>query len=362
MSITGQDLIVNRADLSDIRAEPSEFPSDLPDGACLLKIDSFALTANNITYAVAPPALKYWEFFPANHDGFGRIPVWGFAEVIHSAHPQIPVGKRVYGYLPMSTHLMVQPGRITPFGFTDTSAHRAEGAPIYNQYAFTDSDPNWQSEQESLISLFRPLFTTSFLLDDLHRSQDLFGAKQIILSSASSKTAFSLAHLLSQDQAGDCSIVGLTSAGNRDFVQKLGCYDRVATYDELNDLPKIPTAFVDMAGNVDLLRNVHSHFDDALKNSCRVGLTHWQSTGAVEGLPGPRPEFFFAPTYALDRIKDWGNDGFQSRLTAAWQGFIGPASGWINVVESRGAEAAMATYLATLRGKTPPTDGHILSL
>lgn len=362
MPVTGQDLIVNRANLSETRIEPVEFPETLPDGACLLKIDSFAMTANNITYAVAPPALKYWEFFPATEDGFGRIPVWGFAQVVVSANPQIEVGTRVYGYLPMSTHLLVQPGQITPFGFMDVSPHRREGAPIYNQYAFTAPDPNWSPEHEGLISLFRPLFTTSFLLDDLHRSNDFFGASQVILSSASSKTSFSLAHLLSQDQGNDLSVIGLTSAGNRAFVEGLGCYDRVITYDAINEVPNVASAFVDMAGSSDLLRSIHTHLGDALKNSCRVGLTHWQSTGAVPDLPGPTPEFFFAPTYAQQRIKDWGGDGFQTRLSAAWQGFIGKADGWIRVVESHGPEASVAEYLATLGGKTPPSEGHILSL
>ena len=75
MPIKGQDLIVNRAKLSEAQTVQSEFPDSPEDGQCLLRIDRFALTANNITYAVAPDAMGYWNFFPSDQDGFGRVPV-----------------------------------------------------------------------------------------------------------------------------------------------------------------------------------------------------------------------------------------------------------------------------------------------
>ena len=53
-----------------------------------MKVDRFAFTANNITYAVLGDELKYWQLFPAP-EGFGNIPVWGFGEVIASKHPAI---------------------------------------------------------------------------------------------------------------------------------------------------------------------------------------------------------------------------------------------------------------------------------
>jgi hypothetical protein len=363
MPITGQDLIVNRADLSDAKLVPSQFPDIPAPGTCLLRVDSYALTANTITYAVAPDHIGYWQFFPSNLDGYGRVPAWGFAEVIASAVPEVPVGTRVYGYLPMSTHLVVQPGHIKAHGFSDVAEHRQPMAPIYNQYSLTAADPFYSPENEPLISLFRPLFTTSFLLNALHRDEAYFGAKSVILSSASSKTAISLAFLLAQDAPDGTEIVGLTSDGNRAFVENLGCYTKVLSYDQVSDLPVDPAAFVDMAGNTDLLRAVHGHFGDALKNSCRVGLTHWQSTSSrIDGLPGPKPEFFFAPTYALEKIKQWGPEGFQTRLAKAWSAFAGPAAGWTTVTHHTGPEAAVERYKTTLAGNMDPAEGQIISL
>ncbi|QBF31015.1 DUF2855 family protein [Thalassococcus sp. S3] len=363
MSVTGKDLIVNRAQLDDAAFVESTFPDTPPDGQALLKIGHFALTANNITYAVAADQLGYWNFFPTEREGFGRIPVWGFADVVASSAPGVEVGTRVYGYFPMSTHVMVEPGQIKPHGFMDQVPHRQPMSPIYNQYSVTGADPSYAPEREGLISLFRPLFTTSFLLDDLHRREACFGANAVLLSSASSKTAIGLAFLLAQDKSDGAEIVGLTSPSNMAFVESLGIYDRVVSYDAVSDLAVAPAAFVDMAGNGDLLRAVHEHYGDALKNSCRVGLTHWQERELrVDGLPGPRPEFFFAPSYAQERLKEWGNAGFQSRLGKATADFLDWAAGWVNLREASGPDAVMAAYRDMLAGSIDPADGVLLQV
>ena len=43
---------------------------DLPlaDGQVRVKVDHFALTANNITYAAFGDAMNYWQFFPVATD------------------------------------------------------------------------------------------------------------------------------------------------------------------------------------------------------------------------------------------------------------------------------------------------------
>ena len=357
----GLDLIVKRGALNEAELVPFAVPETPEDGTAILRIDKFALTANNITYAVAPDLMRYWEFFPVDREGWGRVPVWGFADVVASAHPEVAVGRRVYGYFPMSSHLVIRPTLVSAYTMTDATEHRQPMSPFYNQYSFTDQDPTWSAQGEAMISLFRPLFTTSFLLDDLHRSNGFFDAGCVILSSASSKTAMALAHLLAA--SGEVEVVGLTSAGNVGFVEGLGCYDRVLAYGDLESLPCEPTCFVDMAGNADLLRRVHEHLADDLKNSCRVGLTHWQSLkGELKGMPGPRPEFFFAPGYAQQRLTDWGRAAFLERTGAAWAQFVDTGVQWINVVEDTGPEAALARYTAMLGGEVDPAEGLILSL
>lgn len=361
MSVAGSHLVVNPADLADCKVVPAAFGDPAP-GKCLLRIDSFAMTANNITYGLASRQLGYWEFFP--HDGdYGRIPVWGFADIVASAHPDVAVGTRLYGYLPMSTHLEIEPGKVSPGGMMDMSEARQGKAPIYNGYAICAADPMHRVEHEGLISLFRPLYTTSFLLDDFHRANSFFGAAAVVLTSASSKTSLGLAHALRSGGTDGVQVIGLTGRGNAGFVEGVGVYDQVVTYDALDAIDAPTLAYVDMAGNGEVRRTLHARYGDDLKNACLVGGTHWKTRDRdVKNLPGPRPEFFFAPTYAQERIKALGGGEFQRRLGAAWSGFVGEAEGWIDVVETRGNDAAMDVYLQTFRGQVPPNVGNILGL
>ena len=96
-----------------------------------MAIESYALTANNITYGVAGETMKYWNFYPAAA-GMGRIPVWGFGRVVQSSRPDVAVGERLYGYWPMSSDVLLTIGRATPAALTETSPNRAELASVYN--------------------------------------------------------------------------------------------------------------------------------------------------------------------------------------------------------------------------------------
>ncbi len=62
------------------------------------------------------------------------------------------------------------------------------------------------------------------------------GAEQAIVLSASSKTA--IGYAASAKLAGPVRLVGVTSAGNADFVRGVGYYDDVLTYDQLADIAR----------------------------------------------------------------------------------------------------------------------------
>ncbi|PID42657.1 MAG: hypothetical protein CSB48_09580 [Proteobacteria bacterium] len=359
MSIQNVDFMVDKSDLTRVQFERNSI-ADIAPGQALLKVDSFSFTANNITYALLGDAFSYWDFFPAP-EGFGRIPVWGFADVLSSKVEGVGEGDRLYGYLPMSTHLLVEPGHVNDHGFMDIVSHRAARSPIYNQYTFTAKDPVYSPENEGLISLFRPLFTTSFLLDVFHAKSDFFGANCILLTSASSKTAIGLASLLAKR---DLEVIGLTSASNRDFVVSLAYYDRVISYEELETLPVVPSAFVDMAGSGDVLARVHRHFGDALKKSLLVGATHWDERNDVskKEMPGAVPEVFFAPGFAQTCIQDMGRERFLTNIGRAWADFIPHTSNWIRVEKSSGSDQVEAVYRNVLNNVSNPSTGQILSL
>ncbi|QIO36544.1 DUF2855 family protein [Bradyrhizobium sp. 1(2017)] len=359
--MTSTDFIVARDDLEQCKLIETTIPdaAALPQDALLVKVERFAFTANNITYAVMGDALKYWQIFPAPQ-GFGNIPVWGFGEVIASRHPGVAVGEWLFGYFPMATHLVIEATDVSKGALRDGAEHRREVSPVYNRYSRVTGDPAFAGHQGDLQALLRPLFMLSFMVDDFLAENDDFGARRVLLSSASSKTAFGLAHLLHKRGR---KVIGLTSAGNRAFVSSLGCYDEVVSYDRVTLLPSdAPVAFVDMAGSSALRTELHRHFRDQMACSVRVGLTH-RTTDADEGpLPGAKPRWFFAPDHIRKRAKEWGPGGIEQSFGAAWTGFVPLLEKCLTVVESRGPEAVRRVYLDTLKGRIPPEQGHMLSL
>ena len=361
--MSSTDFVVARNDLQQCKVIETQLPdaAALPDEALLVKVTRFAFTANNITYAVLGDHLKYWQLFPAP-EGFGNVPVWGFGEVIASKHPGIAVGETLFGYFPMATHLVIEAADVSKTGLRDAAAHRQGVSPVYNAYRRVSGDPAFAGKQGDYQALLRPLFALSFMVDDFLAENEFFGAKRVLLSSASSKTAYGLAHLV---HARGIRTIGLTSAGNVDFVNSLGCYDEVVTYDDVTSLPADqPVAYADMAGNSPLRAALHQHFGEQMKYSGIIGLTHRKSSPGepAQALPGAMPQFFFAPDHIRKRAKEWGPGGFDTRYGAAWAGFVPKLDHWMKVSEHRGPAAVQHAYLDTLNGRVPPDQGLILSL
>jgi hypothetical protein len=339
----------------------------LADGQVRVRIDSFALTSNNITYAAFGDAMSYWQFFPTSEEGWGSIPVWGFGSVVQSLHPGVAVGERLYGYWPMSSTAVLSPDRLTSARLTDAAAHRAALPAVYNQYFRCNADPLYTPDTEDLQALLRPLLITSWLIDDFMADNDFFGASTMLLSSASSKTAYGTAFQL--HQRSGLEVIGLTSPANVAFCESLGCYDRVVTYDALDTIAAdTPAVYVDFAGNGELRNAIHARFAN-LKYSCSIGGTHVEqlaAQGAGKTLSGPRATLFFAPAQIKKRTAEWGADEFDRRMVTAWHDFLAtvtdPKKPWLRAEHHHGGEAVQAAYAQVLAGKGDPRIGHILSL
>ncbi|OOG45014.1 DUF2855 family protein [Polaromonas sp. A23] len=356
-------LLVRTSDLASTRLQSAE-DAPLADGQIRVRIESFALTSNNITYAAFGDAMNYWQFFPTGEEGWGTIPVWGFASVVQSLHPGVAVGERLYGYYPMASGAALTPARLNASGFYDGAPHRRELHAVYNQYLRCNADPFYTPQTEDIQALLRPLFITSFLIDDFLADNDFFGAKVMLLSSASSKTAYGTAFQLAQRPG--IEVIGLTSPANVAFCESLGCYSRVLTYDQLDQISAdAASIYVDFAGNAGLRHAIHSRFAN-LKYSCSIGGTHIAELGTARDLPGPRATLFFAPAQIKKRSADWGAEGLGQRLVQAWQAFSRRAmqepAPWLLMQLHKGPEAVAAAYQHVLAGKGDPRTGHILKL
>lgn len=357
-------LLINRGEFSDMHLEPLDEVSGAGDGEAVFRLDRFALTFNNVTYATYGDVLRYWQFFPTGRDGWGQLPVWGYADVVESAVDGIEPGQRFYGYWPSATHARLQPGKVGERSFRDDAAHRADLPEIYNWYQRTDDDPFHGAQTEPLHAIYRPLFITAFCLADFLVENDFFGAERVVVSSASSKTAYAAAFCIRQHSK--IEMTGLTSARNRGFVEKLGLYDAALAYEDLGKLDAAgKTLYIDIAGNPGLQARVHEYFGPNLVYDCSVGSAQSLTPPtANHDLPGVRPEFFFAPNWIAKRHKDWGAGEFNRRSGEASAAFFRYVSenALVELRERNGLEAAREVLVEMIEGRTDPAVGHIIVL
>ncbi len=351
---------IQKNNLADIQEQKAERPS-LQVGEILFKIDKYAFTANNMTYAVLGDRLKYWNFFPSSDTSLGIIPVWGFAEVIESKHSEIAVGERYYGYFPMNDYLRVVPGKINAFGFADTLPHRQEMATIYNYYNRIVADPTYSAAVEDFIPILKPLFVTSFLNYYFLEGEGFFGAKQILLTSASSKTALGLAFMLKQVQENfKYQIVALTSASNVDFVEKTGYYDEVLSYQNLENLKKEDTLVIDFAGNAPRLQSLAAYLGDALRFISLVGIADWQASKDFKDIPNSA--LFFAPSEAKKKYNEWGIAVTNQKVAEALFVFIEEMKKFIDIHHLTEAAQVSEVYQQMISGSLDPSKGYIVKL
>jgi hypothetical protein len=355
-------LYANRSDLNE-RQIADQAPAELDDGQVRVRIDSFAVTANNATYGAFGRSLGYWKFFPAP-DSLGCVPVWGFGDVIESRHDDVAVGERLYGFWPMAEELVIRPVKLRPDSLVDGSEHRAELPAVYNSYARCANDPLHNPDFEAERMVLYPLFATSFLLADFSADNDFFGASHVILTSASSKTASGTAFVLKRMQADGIRVIGLTSERNREYVEGLGYYDEVHTYPDIDNLPQTDSLLLEFSGNAEVIGKIHRRLGDHLKYSCRIGTAHFGGNFEDDGgpLPGPKPEVFFAPSQIQKRYKDWGPEEYAKRFGGHWVAFIGASRDWLTFEKCRGLEGADAAFQRFLDGTADANVGYVVKL
>lgn len=356
------DLIIERSNIANARLIESFSPDvELAPGQVLLTIERFGLTSNNLSYAATGDFLGYWSFFPAPEPTWGRLPVWGYAEVTRSEHSDVAVGERLFGIWPAARHLIIEPADVETIRLSDGIEHRAALHPWYSRYYRTAADPVTAAGFDDLQPILWALFMTGWHLAGDFAANDNFGADHVIVSSASSKTAYSLAYALKANGSG-ANVVGVTSAGNVGFVIGLGCYDSVVTYDDPGlDSIDGTAAYVDMAGNTTLRTSVHRTFGDRLVRSVLVGGTHRDATQGPAELPGPVPQFFFIPDAAEQQAAVEGHDEYHARFAAAWAEFAGWASQHTSVSTSTGPEALLEAYNRAIEGAADPATSTMIS-
>ncbi len=361
-------LLTSQRDPADGRLHTSAAPP-LQPGWVRMAVRRVSITTNNVTYALFGERMSYWEFFPSHQAGWGVVPVWGFAVVVDSTLPEIAVGTRWFGFWPLADTVDLQPTKVSASGFIDGAAHRMPLPSTYNRY--TAALSNQPAQDEAALAVMRPLFGTAFLLTDFFQDSDWFGARQLVLSSASSKTAYATAWcargLLALGQGPKLSLIGLTSAANAPFVQALGLYDTVLGYDAIASIDaSVPTIFADFSGSAEQRAQVHQHLGDALRHSAVIGATQFSAGSRDTPLPGAKPTFFFAPDRRRKRLEDWGPAVLMQRVEDSQRRFLqqmlsGPTP-HLRIVMHRGLAAARDVMAELGRGRIDPAAGHVIDV
>jgi hypothetical protein len=350
-------LLVAPDDLGTARIVETGRPSPA-EGEVLFEVERFGLSSNNITYGLLGDRLRYWDLFPAAAVGWGLIPVWGYLRAAASSHAGVAVGRRAFGLCPMSTHLVMRPDRVDPAGFRDLAAHRVALSPVYNAYFWVDDDAA-DRRADDLSLVLRPLFWLSFTLDaylaDCNR-----GRGRVLITSASSKAACGLAHLLRQRGV---TTMGMTSAAHARFVQQSGLFDQTFTYDELGSrasASKEPGVLVDIAGDPDIRQRIVDRsgpFEAVLV----AGRTHSDTDSLPHDTAGGEAQIFFAPDHIRALSRDMGWAMLEHRFAAALKGYVGSAT-WLEVDTTHGLSGALDVYRRLVTGRSSPSAAHIIDL
>ena len=358
---------VERTQFSNTRLVDAGESDGLDAGEIRVRIERFAFTANNITYAAAGDMIGYWQFFPPRNveEGdvtWGVIPVWGFCEVTESTLDEIPVGERFFGYFPPATELVMKPVKVSDHTLVDGAEHRASLPPGYNQYRRVAAEPGYDGSLDNERMLLWPLFMTSYCLWDSLVFNEWYGAQQVIVISASSKTSIGMAYALHDDPNAP-HVVGLTSSGNRDLVESLGLYDHALTYDNLEaiDADK-PAVIVDMSGNSAVLGQLHKRLGNNMKKTVNVGITHWDAAGGNADIIADRSEFFFAPGHIQQRVAEWGAEVFDQKTATFIDETVARSRSWLRLTSHQGLEGLAEVYPAVCSGSVAPDEGIIILL
>ena len=373
------DFEVDRRDFRRTRTAASQNTA-LSPGQIRLAVERFALTTNNVTYAVVGDMLDYWGFFPTEAP-WGRLPAMGLGSVVESAHPDIAAGGRYFGFYPMSSDVVIavkplsstaatQTDRSPVNGavaFRDVGAHRAQHAATYTDFRDVATDAMFNPDKADEYLLLWGMFMTSFLVDDYLGDADaeggvFRGAGQTLVTSASSKTSICLAACLARRESHHS--IGVTSPRNRSFVRasrpvRPGDHLRRDRPDRRQGRLRPGRHGRQRPGAVGDPHALRRQPEDS---PSAVGATHWEEMGSGSDLPGPDPSSSFAPAQSAKRAQDWGPEELANRIARAFHDLLDHTERWLTVVHRTGPDGIEATYRELLEGRADPAIGYVCSI
>ncbi|OAK95069.1 hypothetical protein IQ06DRAFT_297945 [Phaeosphaeriaceae sp. SRC1lsM3a] len=255
--------------------------SPLPPSSISIRPFILGQTTNNLTYARFGAFMGWYDIYPLPSSipapfndtaTYGRVPAWGYAEIVASNVPGIDVGQTVYGYLPIGTatetfsvDFAEHQGKKMSTQLLVTSEHRQHVWKVYNRYHLCPPLDQLIDERGGGIdnlgwdALMSGLFATGYNMNRhafaweeelrIHPSgegewtgqdADLEGSVVVVLN-ASGKTGRGFSYCLRQDRPKEYqpkAIVGVGSEASVGVLNESGLYDKVVRNDEAEETKK----------------------------------------------------------------------------------------------------------------------------
>ncbi|MDQ3715088.1 MAG: DUF2855 family protein [Actinomycetota bacterium] len=372
MSSGPRTLLTRRGNLEQISwqgglhdGSPLPVSGSLQGGSVLVRVEAVAFTANTLTYGLLGEQLRYWDFFPTARPGWGCLPAWGTGRVLDSAAAELAPGSRVQGLLPIATHCLLTPVRVTSSSLRDGSQHR-RGLPSayqhYDRLAAATPGTAPPTDDEALAALLRPLFVLGFLLaSQLRESTRATESATVVLTSASSKTAQAVAQQL---QGSDLRVVGLTALAHVAACAATGLFTTVLSYPGAETLGQHaadgPLVMVDMAGDASLRDRLRAAVPERAVRTVLVGAAHRAPGKTLVATPG---EEVFSAVEQLRRLTHHlGPDEFRGRQERAWRAYLDSARQPVRLLYAHDPTSIERAYSEVLHGRCHPGHGHVLRM
>lgn len=197
--------------------------------------------------------------------------------------------------------------------------------------------------------------------------------RTVLISSASSKTAFIVAYRIQKRVEAsngklNLKIVGLTSRSNLTFTRNLGFYNQVFAYDEVKNIPMVSRMkdclYIDVSGSQALNASITDSIKPELTISLGMTSVEGGNTDSIGGAKDNKEgrESFFMPEWLAVRLKQLGAKQLKEMQKAAWDQLMDDCSPWLNIETYRGRQDVLAAYKKTLKGGVPPDRGQMFSL
>ncbi len=186
---------------------------------------------------------------------FKTAPIWGRCTVYRSNHPDIKPGSTYYGFWPLAAYSVRQVTNMD-----------SQGLIGYQDLPYFTGPKEWlklikmDSKDDSHVIENYEYMKIGITYARELRDFDYFGAKRLVISSASSASGQIIAMCVKEINP-DFEVVGLTSERNADFVKQLSYFDEVYTYEDIKSIPNSnKSMYFDALGWDSVTNDVFNHF------------------------------------------------------------------------------------------------------